>query len=201
MSYPHPKYPNIMVFDGGMGEIPRPGAFYLPRKGDTMLKIAGKAWGTKYSKLHYARILNSNRWNKGNLVYRNSDSSCHAKIIPSVGAESAYFGSGPWVALGCPMQAVWIPPLSDPDAVPVGVDKKPSTASGPGIFKKRTPATVMPGLNTPGATSRGGGGGTLTYEGGEQQAGIVSGGKWWLYALVGVGILGAGVWFSRRKKR
>ena len=61
MPIPHPKYPSINVYDGRKGERPTVGSFFIPKDGDTMLKIAGKAWGAAFSKLTFARRINAER--------------------------------------------------------------------------------------------------------------------------------------------
>jgi hypothetical protein len=192
---PHPQYPHHFVYDGRLGERPVVGEFYFPKSGDTMLKIAGKAWGSAYSKLSYARLINANPWNRANLTYRDSDSDCTAPVIPSTGAANAAFGTGPWIALGCPSQAIWIPHRSNSDEVP---EAKSSD-------KPKPPTTTSPEFGIPGT---GGGDSPATapkfeaaVPGGEEsKASLGPSGKTGWIILGVLAAVGTGIYIYNRKK-
>jgi len=160
MPTPHKEYPSLMVYDGGKGERATEGAFYIPARGMTLLKAVGQAWGAAYSKLTYVRLVNGNPWNKANLIYRASDTNCNAKIVPSTGASEVVYGKGPWIAVGCPYQAIWIPPRDFPYTVPLYDGKTPTgNVSSPGFTVGSPKGTVAtPGFGSGTDSSRGSGG-------------------------------------------
>ena len=187
MTTPHPYYSDIPVYQGSAGERPHGGTFYLPKTGDTMIKIAGMAWGQgAYGNLTGARLLNSNPWNRANMIYRSSDSNCTAPIVSSMNAEAASFTQGPWIALNCPAQALWIPHKDlwseEPFKQPIETPGAPHYTLRPSLTRTPTPRLVK----TPSTSVA------------VQTAG---GGKWWLLLAAFVGITGFGVLMSNRKPK
>jgi len=201
MSYPHPQYPDLKVYE--TGEDPRPGSFYLARQGSgqNLISLVGKAYGSGWRNLQGARNLNSVPWNRNNCTYRDSSHDCSSPVVPSDGASEAGFNEGPWLALGCPEQVIWFPP-SDWWVGPEHVsDAKGGSGGGRVVDPKFSfhTKTVDPEFSF-----------HAEPKGGESKGGESKGGedeetekerKWWPY-LLGIGVVvGATVIVLWPKKR
>ena len=86
MSITHKDYPGLVIYRGEHGETPKPGAFYIPRPGDTLTKIALAAYGSKNQPLINASIINRSPYNMalakvGIVRYRTDASRCNSPTI------------------------------------------------------------------------------------------------------------------------
>lgn len=184
MAYPHPHYPDLTVYE--TGEDPRPGSFYRARRGSgqSLIGLAGKAYGSGWRNLNGARGINANPWNRDNCTYRDSSWDCSSPVVTSDGAAQAGFKEGPWIALGCPEQVIWLPPSGQWDLGPGDVTEGGFTPpkarfvppSGGGAKMLDPEMSFIP--------PSGGG----KPSGGEGEVGAGKERKWWPY-LLGAGIV------------
>lgn len=164
----HPYYDYLSVYYGEHGEKARAGAFYVPRYGDNLSKIARSAYGLLSSTLSGVQRINKSLWNieaaEANAFnYRRNSTSCNAKIVdPRLALTTSGYNDGGWLALCPPYPLFWIPssdgempedlrPATDPKKafltpIPKGdrtVSKK--RTSGP----KTTTVQFGPSANSP----------------------------------------------------
>jgi len=158
MSYKHPDYSHLTVYEGGNGENPREGSFYVPKRGDTLSWIAYKAYGN--GTFFYFRTLKRSVWNQQHYTYREASDKCtSAKTTPPKG----------WPALCPPYKPLWIPPyetayepwevsteaLTPMPDLPTGI--RPEDAEGPGGQAGLTPEEQEESRGFPGKEGRPGG--------------------------------------------
>jgi hypothetical protein len=111
MSFKHPTFTDLNVYEGDEGEKPKQKAFYIPKKGDTLSWMAVKAYGVTYRAgvEAYKKICGS-RWNLDHLVYRKDSLKCKS----SKATYNPDKHGAAWIAL-CPadyggeMPVIWIP--------------------------------------------------------------------------------------------
>jgi len=175
MSWEHTDFPGTLVYGGAFGEQPHPGAFYVPKQGDTLVKIARAAYGVPTNKpgdmlIHRASIINRSAYNiqlglDGKIIYRyGTGNDCTAAKISKSdliykvvkykksGQERPIAAEAGWIALcGGKYQAIWIPPLSRKEPTPVGPQMP---IIGPLALPKTkilTPVTPKSKVSTPGS--------------------------------------------------
>lgn len=101
----HPEYPGLIIREGFKGEKPFAGAFYQPKKGDTLSAIGVKA-GVPWRKI------NSHPWNIKNLLeYRKSSSNCKSQKLEGANRYQGFISLCPSVGYGS-FQIIWIPPAN-----------------------------------------------------------------------------------------
>ena len=97
MHVEHPEYPGLSIV---VNSDPIAGAFYVPKFGDNLSKIAAKAYGS--GTLQYIKKINKSRWNMDYCVYRKKSTSCNSKQVSGDLAKLQHsFSDGAWLAL-CP---------------------------------------------------------------------------------------------------
>jgi len=99
------RYPGVAIYEGALGEAPKAGAFYQPKAGDVLARIAKSAGTT------YARI-DAHPWNLENLVYVTKETG-GAKCTPratSLAQKKAGFIS--LCKVNGAYQEIWIPGLA-----------------------------------------------------------------------------------------
>jgi hypothetical protein len=146
MAYEHPDYPGVMVQVGGQDKAVT-GAFYAPKKGDNLSIVSRAVYGdpTKW------RLINSNPWNKRNLLYIAEGSTDCSKKRNHEG--KGYISVCPEVALQRKYQIMWIPPQDNPSAEPVAVPQGPTVFMPVGkalIPNKKITPTLPKQLGLPG---------------------------------------------------
>jgi hypothetical protein len=99
MSYFHSGFPNLKVYEGEKGEKPVGGAFYKPKWGDSLSKIAYAAYGSGVKS--YWKIINLSAWNQDQFDYLTSDRDCNA--------PRAKAGEPKFLPLCPPYREIWVP--------------------------------------------------------------------------------------------
>jgi len=164
MSWESTDFPGNLVYGGEFGEQPHAGSFYLPKTGDTLVKIARAAYGVPSNKpgdmlIHRASIINRSPFNirlgmESKISYRlGFGNDCTALKIPrsdliykvvkykKSGQERPLAAEAGWIALcGGRYQVIWIPPLNrtEPSPIPNG-----PPLIGPIPMPKVGPVTVL----------------------------------------------------------
>lgn len=226
MPTPHSFYSYLKIYDGGVGERPTSGAFYVPKYGDTLSKISSKAYGMAVSTLTGVHWINRSLWNrkaakKGAFHYRANSLSCTAKIVnPDLALTTKGYEEGAWLALCPPYPLFWIPgtkdqlpedlaPLDDPPSPPgftivlppkPGVRKKAETRTKPPVRSTRLapgPRSTSPYYQGQGTQPEGVAAPTAPPV---AEAGIGVGIPWWAW-VGGAALIGGIAWFATRKKR
>jgi hypothetical protein len=218
MPTPHSYYPYLQVYDGNAGEKAHKGAFYIAKHGDTLVRIANKAYGAFANTVDGVYKINRNDWNidaadANAFNYRALSTSCKSKIVdPEIAKTTKAYVKGGWLALCPPYPLFWIPEehgqlpedLAPPNAPQPPPRKKrtvrrPSsrTAPPPSRDMSKSRKTTKPGSGSPYYQAAGGGRGR--QPGGVALAGFDP-------RLVGIGLLwllGAGgyAWYRSRKKK
>jgi len=216
MPSPHSYYSYLKIYNGSVGESPRKGAFYIPKHGEALTRIAKQAYGFVTSTLAGVQMINRSAWNRnaakqGAFKYRVTSTSCKSKMAnPDNALTTQGYNKGAWLALCPPYPLFWIPAkagqmpedLAPPDAPPgpPGATFKapPKSRGGRVTTKKRagvktTRQSPGPGTQSPYYQGQGTSGSRKTA-----LAGV--GSPWMLLALA---LLAAGgyVWYRRRNKK
>lgn len=114
----HPQYNGLLIHEGPKGDKPRAGAFYQPKKGDTLSWIgvrAGVPW----------RKINWHTWNVEHLPeYRAKSDRCTSRKLTGADRYEGFISMCPSVAFG-QFQVIWIPPKNG-----MGPDELLGQASG-----------------------------------------------------------------------
>lgn len=99
----HPNYPGLKIYEGPKGDKPKAGAFYQPKKGDTLSWIGVKS-GIPWRKI------NLHTWNIKNLPqYLSSASNCSSKRLTGSDRYSGFISLCPSVGS---FQVIWVPPMN-----------------------------------------------------------------------------------------
>jgi hypothetical protein len=130
MAIEHGEYAGYMVYEGAAGEKPKQGAFYRPKSGDNLSHLAYAAYGPGMNTMW--RIINANPWNRANCIYIAgsdfaSSANCSKKRLPPSDLTSPGFLSlCPEISLGKKFQIIWIPPMTNPIAMPEKIPTGPT---------------------------------------------------------------------------
>lgn len=214
----HPTFTNYKIFKGTDGDKPTAGAFYAPKKGDSLSKIALAAYGSGT----FASIqkINKNPYNLSNVKYRKTSTSCTSALVDSatVTAMTSWTSkSQGWLSLcpgdrgdierqiGIAYPLVWIPANAGdiPKKTTSGISSVLRGAIKPRVIKPSSLITepeVYPEPNTPVVEP------DSVYFPPEPSAPQVqpeparAGMSPWLVGLLGASALGGVVWLILRDK-
>lgn len=219
MATKHPYYDYLYVYYGEQGEKPRPGAFYVPKYGDNLSKVANAAYGLLSSTLSGVQRINKSLWNieaaEANAFnYRRNSTSCKVKVVnPRLALTTTGYNDGAWLALCPPYPLFWIPSkdgempedLAPPDT-PIKTVLAPK--KGPSATFK-TPGTLTQ-ISAPKATFVGGPGPSSPYTQQPAKSGLVTkrtpgmataGFSGWLLLALLLAGGGAYLWYRKKKKK
>jgi hypothetical protein len=211
----HPYYTYLSVYYGEQGESPRKSAFYVPKYGDNLSKVASSAYGLFTSTLTGVQRINRSLWNiqaaEANAFnYRQNSISCKSKVVdPRRALTTQGYNDGAWLALCPPYPLFWIPgsdgempeDLAPPDAPIKTIFKAPPSPKA--TFKAPGAKTT---ITAPKATFVGKPGAGSPYtqapaKAGPTQITVAKAGfsPWWLLLLLAAG--GGYLWYRSRKKK
>ena len=120
-------YPGVAIYEGPLGEAPKMGAFYVPKAGDVLARVA-KAAGTTYFKI------DAHPWNLDHLIYVTKETG-GAKCSPratTLAQKKAGFIS--LCKVNGAYQTIWIPGASGegPEEISASI-QPPKPDEKPGI--------------------------------------------------------------------
>lgn len=98
----HPEFSSLKIMEGPRGDAPRPGAFYAPKKGDNLSKIAASSYGD--GRFQSIQKINKNPHNLKTRTYRRNSARCSSrKVGPADVLEMSSWSSASqgWLSL-CP---------------------------------------------------------------------------------------------------
>ena len=213
----HSYYSYLQIYNGGQGEKPHRGAFYIPKYGDTLSGISKSAYGFFTSTLSGVQWINRSAWNRsaakqGAFKYRKTSISCKAKVVnPDNALTTQGYNDGAWLALCPPYPLFWIPetegqmpedlaPPDDPPGPPGMTIVIPPKKRG-GSTTTRTKPPMTKTRTAPGPSS----GSPYNQEQGTgpTMVSLASVGgpfPWWALLGIAAGV-GVFAWLKSRKKK